>query len=68
MSDVFTKLWLNIDEFNYKNIRVEYKDVELYSKAWKDFIIRPTSVFLLTYIFSTKTLEIMEFVKKFFIE
>jgi hypothetical protein len=56
MTDILTKLWINIDNFNYKRIdlvsNITEDDIEILHQTHKKFLMKPTLFLVATIAFS----------------
>jgi len=67
MSDIFTKLYLNIGKFTYPNqMQLEVEDMIMLEKALKRVIINPTLFLIATITFSRLRPQMLRGLKEFF--
>jgi len=67
MSDIFTKLYLNIGKFKYPNqMQIEPEDITLFENSIKKMIINPTLFIIATITFSRLRPRMLRGLKEFF--
>lgn len=67
MSDIFTKLYLNIAKFQYPNqMQIEPEDLNLFEHSLKKMIMNPTLFLLATITFSRLRPKMLRNLKEFF--
>lgn len=67
MSDIFTKLYLNINKFTYPNqMQIELEDIKLFENSLKKTVINPSIFLIATIIFSRLRPRMLRGLKEFF--
>lgn len=67
MSDIFTKLYLNIGKFKYPDqMRIEPEDIILFEKSLQKMIVNPTLFLIVTITFSRLRPKMLRSMKEFF--
>jgi len=69
MTDILSKLWLNIDNFNYKRIdlitNISQDDIDILNHANKIFLMKPTLFLMATILFSRNRAKIWNKLREF---
>jgi hypothetical protein len=68
MSDILIKLWMNIDNFNYKRVdmmTVDEEDMERLNKSHRRFLFRPITCLVISFIISRSRNKMWARLKEF---
>jgi hypothetical protein len=69
MTEILTKLWINIDNFNYKRIdhitNISQDDLEILNHANRKFLIKPTLCLMVTILFSKNRVKLWNRFREF---
>jgi hypothetical protein len=66
MSEILTNLWITIDSFTYpEEIKINNRDIFMFNKAKRDFIIKPLSILLITALISRNRVQIYNKLKNY---
>ena len=69
MAEILTRIWSNIDKFNYKDVntvKISQEDINIFKKSQKNLIMKPALFFFITFVFSRNRLRIWNSIKKYF--